>query len=708
MICRGERGDVRACDRRDEGGRTWRWWALPVLFALLVFPIRASSAEAPGPARPPEPVETLVVTGTPSKAPLARIPAAVSVVTAGDGRRTRPTVGLDEPLRRVPGVFVQNSGNYAQDFRVQVRGFGTRAAFGLREITVLVDGLPETLPDGQSQIDTIELGAVERIEVLRGPGAALYGNAAGGVLHLRTDPPPDRPGATLRITGGSFGLAKLLAQVGGRHGNLGAIATGSTFRTDGYREHSSARASTFLGRLHWDADEDTRFSLLADGVYAPRADDPGGLTEEEARADPQQARERNVRLDAGEAVDQVRLAAMLDRQFDTGHLAAYAYALYRDFEAKLPILPSAGDGIVQFDRVSPGAGLRYTHEETLFGFAQRLTVGVEAQHQHDDRQRFANEEGQKGAQGLDQIERVTGIGVFLHETLSLTKAIEVSAGVRWNGVRYAVDVRTPPDSDASGTRTLDQWSPGGGVLWAPTAHLQWFANVATAFQAPTTTELVNPDGPGFNPDIEPQTARSYELGLRFTPAGLEVGASLYRIDIDDELIPYETPAGRVAFRNAGRSRRLGFEVDWRSEPLPGVVWSGAATALHGQYLSYRTDDGDFSGNREPGIPPWFVFQEVAYTHDSGLIAAIEGYLVGSYFVDDANTARAAGYGLINLRLAWSGMVGGWALEPFVGLQNLTNARYDGTVRLNAFGGRYYEPAPGFNVYGGLRLESPSG
>ena len=672
------------------------------LAALLVGVVSTLPAKAePDPAPPG--VETIVVSATRVNERLRNIPASVSIVAGDDIHKARPTIGLEEPLRQVPGVFIQNSGNYAQDLRLQIRGFGTRAAFGIREITLLVDGLPETLPDGQSQVDTIELGSLQRIEVLRGAGAALYGNAAGGVIHMITQEPPENPGGRLHVVAGSYGLFKITNQIGARSGNLGAIATASYLRTNGYRAHSAARVTTVLSRFLWEGTGGTKIKFLLDGVYAPRADDPGGLTKEQVKEDRRQARDRNVLLDAGEAVDQIRLGMVLDRDSGPGRLNAYAYALYRDFDAHLPIVPAAGDGIVQFDRLSPGGGARYTYDRPILGWAQTFSVGGDLQYQRDDRQRFANEEGQKGAMGLDQLEQVTGIGLYLHETIPITSTIELSAALRYDNVHYQVDVRTPPDSDASGSRSLGAWSPGGGITYNPTDTLSLFTNVTTAFQAPTTTELVNPRGPGFNPDIEPQKARNVEVGLRFRPRDLEVDLSLYQIALEDELIPFETPSGRVAFRNAGRSRRSGIELRWRSKINDRWTWTGSGTALHARYVSYETEDGDFAGNDEPGIPPWFVYQQIAYTHANGIHAALEGYVVGNYYVDDANTAKTPGYGLINLRAGWDGSVGGWDLSPFVGLRNLTNAHYDGTVRLNAFGGRYYEPAPGFNLYGGIEI-----
>jgi len=674
-----------------------------VLCALLAPCAPRSAAEEPKPTH----AETMVVTGSRSPQPLARVPASISVVLDEAIRRARPTIGLDESLNRVPGVFVQNSGNFAQDFRLQIRGFGTRAAFGIREVTLMVDGLPETLPDGQTQVDTLELASIQSIEVLRGPGAALYGNAAGGVIQISTVDPPETPGVDLRVLGGSFGLAKVVASAGAQGDTLGGIVTGSYFQVDGYRDHSAARAETLVGRLVWDVVDGTEIQLLVDAVDAPLADDPGGLTSEDANANPRAARELNVLLDAGESLRQARVGATSETIFDEGVLNAYAFLLYRDFQTLLPTPPELGDGFVEFDRLGPGAGVRWTWEEPILGWPQALTIGTDLQHQRDDRQRYANVLGTKGALGLDQIEKVTGGGVYAREVVSLGSSVEVSGALRYDAVHYAVDVEFPEDSGDSGTRLMDAWSPGGGIAYMPVDGLTFFGNVATAFQVPTTTELVNPVGPGFNPDIEPQTARSYEIGIRASVSLLDIGLSLYRIDLKDELVPFEIPGGRVAFRNAGESRRYGVELEWESELPWSLTWSGAVTALDAHYLQYTTDVGNFDGNREPGIPPYLVYQEILWGDATGFHAAIESYLVGGYFVDDANSASTPGYGLLNLRFGWVGEVGGWLVAPFVGLMNLTDARYDGTVRLNAIGGRYYEPAPGFNVFGGIELHPPS-
>ncbi|HZR79913.1 MAG TPA: TonB-dependent receptor [Candidatus Binatia bacterium] len=672
---------------------------------------------------PPVLLDETVVTATRAPSPLRDVPAAISVVDERAIQEARPTVSLAEPLNRVPGVFVQDSGNYAQDVRLQIRGFGTRAAFGIREIRVLVDGLPETLPDGQTDLDDVDLASIARIEVLRGPASSLYGNAAGGVIQLFTEDAPVPSGFEARVLAGSFGLLKTVVSGGASGGGADVFAQGSYFSIRGDRDHQVAYDGIVNAKLHVRPADGTDVTFLVSAVDAPLAQDPGALTGEQVRQSPHQARDLNVALDAGEAVQQGRIGAVASHVVGPHALSAYAYALYRDFDSLQPIPPEQGDGAVAFHRTSPGGGFRYDLSQPVAGIAQTFTTGLDVQTMENDRRRLANVDGRRGALGVSERESVDAIGAYVRESLFPLDGLEVAGGIRWDDVHFAVDVSFPPSGAGSGTRTFDEWSPGGGLLWTIRPWLSAYANVGTAFQVPTTTELENPDGPGLNPAIRPQTATSWEIGARAGDADLAEGAlAAYVIDIDAELVPFESPSGRVAFRNSGSSRRLGLELEgharltrWLSTAagvlglggaaLPGdLEWTGSLTALDATYRSYRTDGGNFSGNDEPGIPGWQVYQQLAWRHPVGAFVALEAFVADGYFVDDANTARAPSYGLLSLRAGLRREIAaGISVQPFLGLQNLTDASYAGTVRLNALGGRFFEPAPGFNVYGGIAL-----
>lgn len=666
-----------------------------------------SSSAAPA-RRPDLILDPVVVTATRLPEPLADVPAAVSVIGRDDIHAGRPMVGLDETLERVPGVFVQNNRNFAQDLRVQIRGFGTRAAFGIREIKVLVDGLPETLPDGQTELDALDLAAVDHIEVLRGPASSLYGNAAGGVIQIFTDEPPPTPEARLRLTGGSYGLGKYDVHAGGRTGDAGVALHAGFVQLDGYRDHSAAERGTLTAKLTYALGTNTDVMLLLNGLDTLRADDPGGLTRAEVRADRRRPRGLNVDLDAGEDVSQGRVGTILRHRTDATELSAYAYVLYRDFDGRLPILPAAGDGITAFSRVSPGAGVRWAGSGDLLGCEHTLLAGVDVQHQDDDRRRFANVAGKRGALGLAQDERVTSVGPYLRWIVRLRDDLEASAGVRYDRVYYDIDVHVPAESGGSATRTLDAWSPSGGITWHPRRWLSLFANAGTAFQVPTTTELANPDGAGFNRNLQPQTSTSYEIGTRARWAERgRFALSAFYLDLEKTLIAFESPSGRTFFRNAGRSERYGVEAEWQLRLTDELRWSAALTFIHAAFRRYRTGSADFAGNEEPGIPTGIAYSELFYRHPGGLYAAIEASATSGFYADDANTVRSRGSTLVNLRGGYDRTLGPLRIEPFVGIQNVTDAAYDGVVRLNAAAGRFFEPAPGLNVYGGIaiRIES---
>jgi iron complex outermembrane receptor protein len=669
-----------------------------------------SAAAAQDEAEQPLALEPVVVTATRLPQPLSEVAGSVSVVEQLDIQGAQKTVGLEEALDRVPGVLVQSSQDFAQDVRIQIRGFGTRAAFGIREIKVLLDGLPITDPDGQTQLDDIDLGAIQRIEVLRGPAGALYGNASGGVIEFFTEEAPAVPTAEVILTGGSYGLGKYQVKGGGRSGKAQFFLDGSYLQLDGYRDHSATQAGNFTGKLRYDIDESTDVMLLLTGVDSPEAQDPGALVREEADNHPRRPNPNSIRFDAGEEVQQVRVGTVARHRREWTDLSAYASFVYRNFDSNQPF-SRPGDGVVTFERNSPATGARWSYRRALLGWQQTFTAGLDFQYQDDDRRRFMNDEGQRGELGLRQSECVTSVGPYVRQAVNLRDDLEISAGARFDWFQFDVDVDYPPNTP-SGTRTFEHWSPAGGLRWswlhgkpAGLPELSLFAHVGTAFQTPTLTELDNPVGSGFNPNLQPQTSTTYEIGARADRAErFSAGVAGYYIDIDDELVPFDTEFGRTAFRNAGRSRRFGAEIDWQARLLAPLRWSGAITLLNSEYVDYTVDGVSFDGNDEPGIPSYWIYQELAYLGPAGLFAAVEAFFVDGYFVDDANLNRTTSYALVNLRAGYEYNFGEhWTVAPFLGLNNLANVNYDGTVRLNAVNGRFFEPAPTFNVYGGLAV-----
>lgn len=213
-------------------------------------------------------------------------PAAVQAVGQDVIGVAGPRVNLSESLNRVPGITVLNRQNYAQDLQLSIRGSGSRSPFGIRGARLIVDGIPATMPDGQGQASTISLPSAQRIEVLRGPLAQLYGNSAGGVVQVFTADGPERPELRLSLDAGSDGLRRYGVQAAGQSGPLNYVIDHSDFQTDGWRVNSAAKRQHTNAKLRWDASEQTRVTVIANVFDQPVSGDPLGLTRALFEADP--------------------------------------------------------------------------------------------------------------------------------------------------------------------------------------------------------------------------------------------------------------------------------------------------------------------------------------------------------------------------------------------------------------------------------------
>jgi len=655
-----------------------------------------------------EPVE---VTATRTALTLPEVSAAVTVLEGEDLRRGRPLTSLVELLDQVPGLFVQNVGNFSQDARLALRGFGARSSFGIRGVAIIVDGIPQTLPDGQSQVDSIDLESIERIEILRGPASALYGNAAGGVILITTRRPDGRRSASAAQTFGSYGLIDSRAELAGGSERLGARLAASRFEQDGFRRHSAVKQYRANTSLAWQPSAATRVNAVAGYFETPNEQDPGAVTARQAETAPRVARDANVLFDAGESLEQWRFGAGIEHRFgkrDGQQLRLSAFGFLRDFENRLPF---ESGGQVAFERAFTGFDGQYEIDAEWGGLSQRLTTGFDYRKQDDDRLRFDNLQGLRGDRVLDQNEQVEAIGVYAQQRVGLAADWTLRLGVRFDEVRLDVADRLIADGNDSGRRTWRETSPGAGLVWRAGDALSVYAGAGTSFQTPTTTELANPEDPGagggFNRDLEPQTARSFELGLRGAAAGLHYEAGVFRARIDNAINSFEVPefsgSGRDFFQNAGRSTRNGLELaararldrQWRLSA--GYTWSDF------EFDRFVSPDGDFSGNRLPGVPRHHGFGALDWTGPAGYRAGIDLRAASEVIADNANTAASPAYAVVDLHGGRTFALAGVDVDVSAGIANLFNERYIDNVRVNAFGGRFFEPAPDRSVHLRVRL-----
>jgi iron complex outermembrane receptor protein len=647
---------------------------------------------------------------------LASLPMAASVIPRYELTRAQPTIGLDEALTLVPGVFVANRWNFSLDQRLSIRGFGSRANFGLRGVKVYLDGVPQTLPDGQSQLTNVELATLERVEVLRGASSALYGNASGGALVLESAAPSSRPTSGFaRIQGGSFDSHKWLLGGTFRSDRWSGGIQLSRFVTDGFRQHSAAEARQAAGTLRYVAGRTiaTLKLALADN---PEAKNPGALTAAELAVRFDSAAGTNITRGADKQVSQQQASLRIDQQLgQSSLLSVTGFALWRSLDNPLatpppgPPTPTAGtwNGI---DR--EGAGVRVELTAPM-GPRLRATGGFDLQAMNDERENQRAEGGVPTGQVLlRQRERVVEAGPFAQLRWQAAPRLTIDAGARYDFLGFDVDDRFLEDGiDHGGYRRMHAVSGNLGAAFEPASGFSVYGLVSTSFETPTTTELVNQTGTsaGFNPDLDPQRAVNFEIGFRGRRGAVELTATGFVTRVRDAIIQVREVSGRAFFDNAGRTRNLGLELGLGVTATRGVTLTGAYTWADYEFTDYVIVNGavtdTLTGNQLAGVPRHFVRVGARLGPLRGLTLDVDQLISSSLFADDANTIRVDGWGagVTNARLAWSGAAERFRVVPFLTVQNLFDRRYVGSVTINGFGGRVLEPSPGRHAFVGMEI-----
>ena len=699
---------------------------LPMLLqsALLAPAATAEASSSEDSKRLP----TVQVSATRLPEDVQRVPASVAVISGE--RLDRPGLGvnLSEKLQEVPGVLARERQNYAQDLQVSVRGFGARATFGIRGIRLFLDGIPATMPDGQGQVSNFNLASAGRIEVLRGPFSALYGNAAGGVIQVFTADGADDPGLRLSLGAGSNGAQRETLDWRGVDGGLDYVLDYTHFRTGGYREHSSATRESFNARLKYAAGERDRFVLVANALDAPEAEDPLGLTAAQMADDPRQAPAAALLFDTRKSVRHQQLGFVWEHDTaSTGSLRMQVHAGERRVVQFLsaPVAaqanPLSGGGVVDLDSDFAGADLRWSLETRIGARPLRLVLGLDADKQRQHRLGFENfkdaELGVRGNLRRDQLDRVGNTDWYAQGEWSLSESTTLLAGLRRSHVRFDSEDRyvvgaNPDDSgrvDYAATTPVLGLSHRFGASWTA------YASSGRGFETPTFDELgYRPDGSaGLNFDLQPARTRSIEGGVRgaFDNGG-RVDLTLFRADTRDELAVASNSGGRSTYHNIGDARRQGFEASalW---PL-GRGWKldFAGTWMQAEYRDdFLACAGSpctlpsvpvAAGADIPGVPRAWASLGAEWSA-GGWWARVGARHVGSVLVDSARTLRADAYTVVDAEATRRFDLLGAQARAFLRLENLFDQEYAGSVIVGEANGRYFEPAPGRGVFAGLDL-----
>ena len=682
---------------------------------LLAAALAAPALHAETVSLPP-----VSVTARVQSVPAFDLPASIDVIDAG-AASARPQASLSESLGGVPGVLARDRQNFAQDTQLSIRGFGARSTFGVRGVRLYADGIPATMPDGQGQLSHFALAAGDRLEVMRGPFSALYGNSSGGVVQLWSADGTAAPQVDLRATAARYGTATASARLLGSAAGTGYHLAAALFDTDGYREHGAARRESLNLKLHRALPGDGRLELVGNRLDAPDAQDPLGLDRARLDQDPRQAAPQALLFDTRKSVRQGQLGANWTQPLGAAAtLRLGTYGGRRDVVQYLAVpvaaqaSPLSAGGVVDLDGGYGGFDARVAWTALEGDF--ELTVGASGERQDQHRRGYENfADGRLGVRGAlrrDQDDRVRSQDRYAQAWWRLAPRWALQAGARHSQVRFRSSDRyiTAANPDDSGQAEYARLTPVAGLVFSPGEDWRVYLSAGRGFETPTFNELAyRADGQGgLAFDLLPAVSRNLELGTKWRDAGgLALEAALFRADTRDELAVAGNSGGRSSFRNVGRARREGAELSARL-PL-AQDWS---LELAATWLDARFRDAFCSGTctapgavvaagtRIPALPRHMGRLRLAHAGATWDLAA-EATGIGAVTANDRGDAVAHGYGLLSLEAARRVPELAPDLRVFARIDNLFDRDHAGSVIVNEANGRYYEPGAGRSVLLGL-------
>ena len=637
-------------------------------------------------------LENIVVKSTKINSSIQETPLSVTLKSFREEKNYNSQSSFADFIKNTPGVFTTSANNFSQDLRISIRGFGARSAFGIRGVKLIVDGIPETTPDGQSQLDNLPLGLVSNIEILRGPNANLYGNSSGGVISINTLSNPSEKYYRYSTVFGAYQYQSIQKTriLDWKTSNL--IVHYDKRRSNGYRDQSGYKSSILNLKYINDLDEKNKIIWQINYTDSPYAFDSGGLNLSEVNEDRRQARKNNIDYDTYESVKQIKTGISWNhKKNENSYFDSYFFYQNRDFLSKLPF--NFG-GIISLERNYYGLGTKFTKNINYENRNKILVLGVDHLNQSDDRKRFKNNFGIKGENTLDQLEKFITTGLYIVNQASYSSGFNVRYGIRYeiNNLGF----------DSSNMINLDKLNPSLGLSYSLNSTDNIFFSFGTSFETPTLNELSNnPNGTGFNKDLKSNNSSNYEIGWRKAFASIAFEAVAYITTSDNEILPYEIEefAGKNFYRNVGSTLRRGFELNSQVFFKSGRL-NLSYTLSKNQFKNFVIDGDDLSDKLIPGIPSQMLEIDLIFKLSRKRTLILSNRLIGERYADNLNETLIQSYNVFNIKYSKEVLRNS---EFSIGANNVFNQEYFDNIRINAFGKRYYEPAPERNFYFGINF-----
>lgn len=694
------------------------------LFAVSMLQSQTPAQVAPEDTLQYE-VDETVITGTRTYRKIIDVPYSIERIDNTQFKFEKKT-SVDNVLGMIPGLFFQNRyGNH--DVRISIRGFGSRSNTGIRGVRILLDGIPESEPDGQTRIEAIDFQSIGSIEVVKGNASSLYTNAPGGVINFMNDIFFPRSFGVFFNEFGSGGLRNNGLKLGVKTEQNTFLLTYNYHHSRGYRVHSEDSWNIINSVFETRMSDRTNLRLYiyaVDGLIRL----PGSLTRAQFDASPFAANPRDVARDAKRVTKKGRVGV----QFNT------LLGNEREHEFEL-----TGYGTIKyfertaatyrfFNRNGMGASGRYVYRSSLLDRKNEFSVGGDLFYQTGPIEEYGNFGGTKDddLQFLTD-ETVSNAGFYFQNSFSIINdQLDLLITGRYDKIVF--DQKDQLLGVRSANRSFGAFTPKAALNYKITPTIAVYSSYGLGFDTPAGNELENSplsSNPTvlLNPDLKPQKSKNFELGVKgnVLRQGEEFArlihfeAVFFNTKIEDEVVPFDV-SGDVYFRNAGETDRTGFELGTTVHLYKGLRVKVAYTLSDFTYDRYvaRTFEYDtlgnavpfdrsFGGNSVPSVPRHNLGLELAYEHSFSEM--FTGFIKGNYvnvsgmFADDANTDQTVGYQLMSTTIGCDVQLGRFNLLMNAGINNLANKTYIAFININSDRREFFEAGEPRNAYLGVNL-----
>ncbi|MFD2034343.1 TonB-dependent receptor domain-containing protein [Belliella marina] len=649
-------------------------------------------------------LSTVTVTAFETDRPLLMQASAVSRVLENELYRFNET-SIVNAFNTKAGVRVEERA--PASYRISIRGSSLRSPFGVRNIKVYWNGIPFTSPDGTTPLNLLDLSNIQNTEIIKGPASSIYGAGNGGVINLESRMGIEENRISTDLNIGDFGLLRYRFGIEQQIGNGGISASYVHQKSDGYREHSGVDRKVFQMAAHMKPSEKQELStqiLYTDLYY----EIPGALNSDQVVENPRQARPGSV--DQNSSISQKSLYGLLSH--------TYQFNEYLDNQTSVFVNTTDFENpfILDYKKetaFSYGGRTKFTRNDKLGKFPIRIIAGGEYQFGKTLAQNFGNRNGQADTVRFSDDLITTQAFLFQQFEMELTPALLLTLAASENFSKYDINrtIDASANEPADNVRRFDPIIvPRFALAYKINNTSAVHGSISSGFSPPSIDEVRTNEG-SLNLGLEAERGVNYELGYRSSFGIFNIDVTGFYFKLDQTITTFANEQGVVLFRNAGSTNQRGVEAQvdyslWKNPQsiIQELKINHAFTGHYFEFADFNSGGNDFSGNQLTGVSPNTLVNQFDLRTKFGVYLNFTHQYVDKLPLNDANTVYQDAYNLVGSRIGWrSVFMGNWDLEAYLGVDNLLDESYSLGNDLNAFANRFFQPAPGRNYYGGVKV-----